>query len=152
MQELSMNTYRAVFPCAAIAIVLFAKAALADTLNVPANIDTIQAAINAAEDGDKVVIAPGSYQEAIDLLGKAITVRRSGGPKVTIITAGIGNTAVFCDSKEDSGTVLQDLTVAKSGGGPFPEEQEAMLILCSHLTMQNRQFVENGTVDKQVVH
>ncbi|MHB8994737.1 MAG: Ig-like domain-containing protein [Armatimonadota bacterium] len=45
------------------------------TINVPANYTSIQNAINAATDGDEVVIAPGRYVERINFNGKAITVR-----------------------------------------------------------------------------
>jgi hypothetical protein len=47
--------------------------------HVPTEYDTIQAAINAAVDGDEVIIQPGRYTGPgnydIDFLGKAITVR-----------------------------------------------------------------------------
>ena len=47
------------------------------SLQVPSCYDTIQDAINAAEDGDEVVIQEGQYFETIDFLGKDITVRGS---------------------------------------------------------------------------
>ena len=45
------------------------------SLQVPSCYDTIQDAIDAAEDGDEVVVQPGEYYETIDFLGKDITVR-----------------------------------------------------------------------------
>ena len=53
--------------------------AVAGIINVPSDELTIQAGINAAVNGDEVVVAPGTYFETIDFLGKAITVRSSGG-------------------------------------------------------------------------
>jgi len=44
------------------------------THNVPGNYSTIQAAINAAVDGDIVLVADDTYQENINFKGKAITV------------------------------------------------------------------------------
>ncbi|MCH7547791.1 MAG: hypothetical protein IID30_15445, partial [Planctomycetes bacterium] len=57
----------------------------ASIINVPADQPTIQAAINAAVDGDEIIVAPGLYVENIVFGGKTITVRSSGGPDVTTI-------------------------------------------------------------------
>jgi len=69
-------------------LLLLAVAADAETLNVPGDHGTIQAAIDAAWDGDTVLVAPGSYPENIDFLGKAITVKSSDGAGVTTIDGG----------------------------------------------------------------
>jgi len=61
---------------------------LADTLNVPVDQPTIQAGINAAVNGDTVLVAPGTYVENIDFVGKAITLRSKFGPDVTVIDGG----------------------------------------------------------------
>src|SRR3954469_25677884 len=58
------------------------------TINVPADIPTIQGAINAAHNGDTVLVAPGTYFENLDFVGKAITVKSSDGPTLTIIDGG----------------------------------------------------------------
>ena len=62
--------------------------AQAATLNVPQDFPTIQAAINAAQNGETVLVAPGTYVETIDFHGKAITVTSAQGPSLTIIDGG----------------------------------------------------------------
>lgn len=51
------------------------------TLNVPGDFATIQGCIDAAQNGDECVVAPGTYNE---LIGTGITLRSSGGRDVPI--------------------------------------------------------------------
>jgi hypothetical protein len=44
------------------------------TIRVPADQPTIQSGINAAQNGDTVLVAPGTYNENLDFKGKSITV------------------------------------------------------------------------------
>ncbi len=66
-----------------------ASPAFAATLNVPGQYTTIQAAINASNDGDTVLVADGTYTGPgdvdIDFSGKNITVMSQNGPASTII-------------------------------------------------------------------
>ncbi len=55
------------------------------TIHIPTDQPTIQAGINAANNGDTVLVAPGRYNETIDFKGKAITVESSEGPDYTAI-------------------------------------------------------------------
>lgn len=59
--------------------------AQADTINIPADYSTIQEGIDAAVNGDTVLVAPGTYVENINFLGKAITVKSSNGAQSTTI-------------------------------------------------------------------
>ncbi|MFL6350251.1 MAG: OmpL47-type beta-barrel domain-containing protein [Bryobacteraceae bacterium] len=87
-------------------------------LHVPTEQPTIQAAINAAVNGDTVLIAPGTYFENINFSGKAITVTSEQGPAVTIIDGGsLGPVATFANS-ETTQSVLSGLTL-QHGQGTF---------------------------------
>ena|SRR5882762_8467466 len=79
-----------------IALLLVGLARAATTIHVPADQPTIQAAISAAQNGDTILVSPGTYAENIDFIGKAITVKSTNGAKVTIIDAHqVGPAATF---------------------------------------------------------
>ena len=103
------------------ALAFTVTAAKAAIINVPGDQPTIQAAIDIAVFGDEVVVAPGIYTEAIDFVGKAITVRSSSGPVATTIrAAGPRDSVVKCVSGEGQTTVLDGfrITGANNNGGP----------------------------------
>ncbi len=91
------------------------SASLADEIHVPADFPTIQAAINAAVDGDEVIIADGVYTGAgnqnMNFLGKLITVRSAKGPENCIIEPEPDNYGFLLVSGETSATVLDGLTI-----------------------------------------
>ena len=77
---------------------------------------TIQGALDAALDGDEIVVGPGTYRETIDFLGKPVTLRSSGGPDVTAIDIqGMDDSVVTCSSGEGPGTILDGFTITGSG-------------------------------------
>jgi len=84
----------------------------AATIRVPQNVPTIQQAINAATNGDIVLVAPGTYKENINFGGKAITVKSESGPADTIIDGNEQPPAVVTfKSGEGSTSVLQGFTI-----------------------------------------
>jgi parallel beta-helix repeat protein len=82
---------------------------------------SIQSAINAASDGDTVLVLGGTYYENIDFLGKAITVRSENGPNVTIID-GYYNccSVVTFNWGEDKFTVLEGFKLINGSGNTLP--------------------------------
>src|SRR5262245_60198475 len=103
-------------------IVSFLSAASlqAAIIDVPGNQPTIQSGIDAALDGDTVLVAPGTYVEVIDFKGKAITVKSSGGAAITTIDGNhLGSVVVF-RSGEDSLSVLEGFTLVNGSGTPDP--------------------------------
>ena len=90
------------------------------TINVPGNATSIQAGINAASDGDTVLVAPGTYVENIDFMGKAITVTSSGGPASTIIDGSQGAIAVSFVSGETRSSVINGFTIENAGASMYP--------------------------------
>jgi len=94
-----------------------AEATTADTLTVPAEYATIQDAIDAAMDGDTVLVSAGIYGESIDFLGKMITVESVSGASTTTINAnGTGQPVVRFDTSEGVGSVLRGFRISNGTG------------------------------------
>jgi hypothetical protein len=104
-------------PLLATTIVLsLAAAAPADTIHVATG-ESIQDAIQMASDGDRVLVAPGTYYETIDFLGKAIKIRGTGGAAVTVIDAGGLNDSVVTFRRDEGlESILQGFTITGGAG------------------------------------
>jgi hypothetical protein len=60
----------------------------AETIHVPGDYPAIQEGIDASQEGDIILVAPGTYWENINFLGKNITVKSEEGPGITLIDGG----------------------------------------------------------------
>jgi len=112
----------------------------ADIITVPGDQPTVQAGIDAAVDGDEVVVAVGEYFELIDFNGKAITVRSTdptdaGVVLNTIINGAGAGTVVTCGKGEGPTTVLWGLVItggdSVGGGGMANDTSSPTVINCT---------------------
>lgn len=85
-------------------------------LQVPAQYATIQEAINAAASGDLIRVAPGTYFERLDFLGKGLSLISTEGPELTILDAEALGTVVRVASGEPEGTTLEGFTLRNGVG------------------------------------
>ena len=100
-------------------IILHPSVLFAAIISVPADQPTIQAGIDAALDGDVVLVSAGIYIERIDFSGKAITVMSYHGAPSTIIDGnGSGSVVTFANG-EGAGSVLDGFTIRNGRGTGF---------------------------------
>ncbi|MGM0688281.1 MAG: right-handed parallel beta-helix repeat-containing protein [Bacillota bacterium] len=108
-------------------VVVFAAAISAlfvlddSAVTVPGKYATIQEAIDAAEDGDEIVVGVGLYSENIDFNGKNIILRSTDpdDPDIvgdTIIDGRGSGTVVSFRSGEGEGAVLSGFTITRGSG------------------------------------
>ena len=109
-----------------VAILLFGAAILVGpihgaTLRVPQDHATIQAAIDAAGNGDDIIVSPGTYPESIRFKGKNIVLRSTAPTNASVVAATIltARPATWVDpvvsfaGTEASSCVLEGFTITK---------------------------------------
>ena len=112
-----------------------------DTLHVPSEYPTIQAAIDAAVNGDVVEVADGTYagegNKNLDFGGKAITVRgASGDPALCIIDCEDSGRGFDFHSGEGPDSIVEALTITNGlvsyeGGGIYCAESSPTFVDCT---------------------
>jgi parallel beta-helix repeat protein len=92
-----------------------------NTIHVPGDVSTIQGGIEAASNGDTVLVTPGTYVENIDFKGKAITVTSSGGAATTTIDGGQNGVVVTFANNETRASVINGFTITDDAP-PLPTQ------------------------------
>ena len=123
MQKAFRVLERPVFFFLLLGIIAFSPVSALDGLPPPP--PPIQQGINAASDGDTVLVPPGTYFENIDFLGKAIVVKSLEGREKTVIDGGYNGSVVSFCGCEDTTSVLDGFTIIH-GKGTYNIDYEEM--------------------------
>lgn len=103
------------------AVILVATAGHATTIHVPADQPTIQAGIDAAVDGDTVLVADGTYSGTgnynISIMDKGITVLSENGPHLATIDCLQLGCAFLIDNCISAQPVIEGFTIRHGDGG-----------------------------------
>ena len=86
-------------------------------IHIPADYPTIQAGIDAAQEGVLILVSPGTYMENIDFRGKTLTVRSEQGVDDTVIDGSQTVNVVTFEWGETRETVIDGFTITNGAGG-----------------------------------
>ncbi|MEE2907658.1 MAG: right-handed parallel beta-helix repeat-containing protein [Planctomycetota bacterium] len=125
--------------CAIVASLVLAGTTFANTINVPGDYPTIQGAVDAANNSDEILVAPGTYTGTGDWVinpgGKAITIQATGSAEETILDGEGVRRVVLCTGGEGSDTVIKGFTItggsASSGGGIWCNNSSPTITDCT---------------------
>jgi hypothetical protein len=112
-------------------VCVLSGATFADTWTVDdngkADFDNIQAAVDAASNGDEIIVAPGVYtgttNNVVNMLGKEIWLHSSQGAQVTFINGEGKRRGILCENNESSNSIIEGFTIhncnsySEKGGG-----------------------------------
>lgn len=104
---------------------------------VPEHYASVQAGIDAAEDGDTVLVSAGRYVENLDFKGKSIWVISRAGREWTTLDGGQNGTGAQFISREDRGARLAGFTVCNANGCGIVISYESHPTICDNLITGN---------------
>ncbi len=112
-------------------------------IEVPAEYESITKAVRFAFDGDTILIGPGTWKEAIEFLGRDLSLIGTEGPDVTVIDAtGWGRPAVVTDRADGIGTIAGlTLTGAETSGGLGGGARLAGSMTVSNCVIENNKIM-----------
>ncbi len=121
-------------------------------INVPADYQTIQEGINAANDGDTVLVSPGTYVENINFNGKNITVgslflttEDTSYISQTVIDGNQnGSVVTFANGEDSSSTLIGFLITNGLGGNQWNPSGGGIHCVSSSPTLKNL-WVDNNS-------
>ncbi|MBT3234203.1 MAG: hypothetical protein HN356_15495, partial [Calditrichaeota bacterium] len=129
-----------------LSLVFFPLMAQSAIIDVPDDFETIQAAIDASENGDEIHVSPGEYVENIDFDGKIISViGNPDNPEEVIIDGGGDGNVVMIANGETDDTILSGFTIrngdTEDGGGIYCVDSYPTLL---NLIVRDNVVTRNG--------
>jgi|GEM_PF-5296840 hypothetical protein len=95
----------------------------AAVINVPEDHETIQEAINASQNGDTVLVAPGEYTENINLIGRDISlIGNPNNPAETMIFAAEDGSVITYSRGETRNSILSGFTISGGTGNQIDDQ------------------------------
>jgi len=107
-----------------------------------ADFDNIQAAVDAASDGDEIVVMPGTYTSAgnqvFNTLSKGVWIHSNNGPEVTIIDGERTRRGINCSAVESANTIIEGFMITScyttdnegNGSGMYCSNSSPTVINC----------------------
>jgi len=126
-----------------------AQGGMAAVIGVPADVPTIQGAVDVAETGDEVLVAAGTWNETINLRGKSIVLRGAAGSQATTLNGrGLEGSVIRCVGEEAAEIRIEGFTITMGSGdmdtyGPDSTIGGGLLIVGSSPTIIDCVFREN---------
>jgi hypothetical protein len=98
-------------------LVIVATRATGTTYHVPGDLPTIQSALNLAQPGDSVVVAPGTYPENL-IMGHGVVLLGEQGAETTLVDGRLLGPVISCESVNDF--TVQGLTLLRGRNAAYP--------------------------------